>query len=128
MTVFFRALLAVPQLFVVYFVGLAAGVVAYVAWFAVLITGRWPVGMRRFFVGYQRWNMRLTAYLYLLVDDYPPFSLTWTGRARGDHSTARLSGTAAMTAVSTLRPSVPARSRLVAAATNPSTSTIRDRP
>lgn len=74
--VFFRALLAIPQIFVLYFVGLAAGLVSAVAWFAVIITGRWPEGMRRFFVGYYRWTMRVNAYLFLLVDDYPPFSLT----------------------------------------------------
>ena len=74
-TVFFRSLLAIPQLVAVYFVGIAAGLVLVIAWFAVLITGRWPQGMRDFAVGFVRWQMRLNAYLLLVCDEYPPFSL-----------------------------------------------------
>ena len=43
--------------------------------FVVLFTGRWSPGMRDFVVGVMRWNTRVSAYLLLLVDDYPPFSL-----------------------------------------------------
>ena len=32
-------------------------------------------GSRDFVVGVMRWNTRVSAYLLLLVDDYPPFSL-----------------------------------------------------
>lgn len=32
--------------------------VSLIAWFAVLFTGRWPTGMREFFVGYHRWYLR----------------------------------------------------------------------
>ncbi len=76
LTVFFRLLLVIPQVIVLYFVGIAAGVVTVVAWFAILITGHWPEGLRRFFVGYHRWAARVSAYSFLLVDQYPPFSLT----------------------------------------------------
>jgi hypothetical protein len=31
--------------------------------------------MRTFVVGAYRWLERVYAYLYLLVDDYPPFSM-----------------------------------------------------
>ncbi len=48
----------------------------FVAWFAVLFTGRWPEGMRNFVVGFFRWSTRVNAYYYLLTDVYPPFSLT----------------------------------------------------
>ncbi len=72
--VFFRFLLVIPQLFVLYFVGIAAVVLMFVAWFAVLFTGRWPEGMRDFVVGYNRWSTRVNAYFMLLTDEYPPFS------------------------------------------------------
>lgn len=75
LTVFFRAVLAIPHLVVLYFVGVAAGVVMLIAWFAVLITGRWPQGLREFAIGYARWHMRFNAYLLLVCDEYPPFSL-----------------------------------------------------
>lgn len=75
LTVFFRAVLAIPHLVVLNFVGVAAGVVMLIAWFAVLITGRWPQGLREFAIGYARWHMRFNAYLLLVCDEYPPFSL-----------------------------------------------------
>src|SRR5579872_5066597 len=73
-TVLFRAIMAIPQYIVLYFVGIAALVVMVIAWFAVLITGRWPEGMRRFVIGYARWQTRFNAYLMLVCDEYPPFS------------------------------------------------------
>ena len=74
-TTFFRLLLAIPHFFVLVFVGIAAYVVWLIAFFAVLFTGRWPEGLRNFAVGTLRWNMRVSAYLYLLTDEYPPFCL-----------------------------------------------------
>lgn len=46
-----------------------------VAWFAILFTGRYPAGLYEFGVGVLRWNTRVEAYLLLLRDEYPPFSL-----------------------------------------------------
>lgn len=67
--------MVIPQYIVLYFVGIAAGVVLLIAWFAVLFTGRWPEGMRQFCIGYYRWSIRLQAYFFLITDVYPPFSL-----------------------------------------------------
>jgi hypothetical protein len=73
LTVALRALLAIPHLFVLYFVEIAQGVVLLVAWFAVVVLGRWPEDLRRFAVGVFRWAMRVNAYLWLVTDEYPPF-------------------------------------------------------
>src|SRR5262249_40889076 len=35
--------------------------------------GRWPQGLRSFVVGWMRWTFRGSGYLWLVVDDYPPF-------------------------------------------------------
>jgi hypothetical protein len=75
LTVLFRIFMVIPQYIVLYFVGIAAGVLLLIAWFIVLFTGRWPEGMRRFCVGYYRWSIRLQAYFFLITDVYPPFSL-----------------------------------------------------
>ncbi len=76
LTVALRILLALPHLFVLVFLLLAWWVTAVVAWFAILFTGAYPRGLYEFAVGVLRWLLRVQAYLLLLVDEYPPFSLT----------------------------------------------------
>lgn len=72
-TVFFRNILIIPQLLVLIVVTLAAVAVLIVAWFAVLVTGRWPEGLQRFVIGWLLWTIRVEGYGFLLVDEYPPF-------------------------------------------------------
>ena len=69
-------LLAIPH-YVVLAVLYAGALVAIVAaWFAVLVTGRFPHGLFDYLVGVGRWTNRVTAYAFLLVtDQYPPFRL-----------------------------------------------------
>jgi hypothetical protein len=74
LTILFRLLLAIPQLVVLALVGIGLAFVMIVGWFAVIILGRWPEGMGRFVIGVMRWNTRLNGYVYLLTDEYPPFS------------------------------------------------------
>jgi hypothetical protein len=74
LTVGLRFIWAIPIALFLCVVGIAAMVVSLIAFFAVLFTGRWPEGMRRFIVGTLRLGVRVSAYIYLLVDDYPPFS------------------------------------------------------
>jgi hypothetical protein len=74
-TVGFRLILAIPHLIVLIFLGIAQAVVTLIAWFAILFTGEYPLSLFEFSVGVSRWEARLEAYLYLFVDEYPPFSL-----------------------------------------------------
>ncbi len=69
-------LLAIPHYIYALFLGIASFFVIIAAWFAVLFTGRYPRGMFDFLVGVQRWGARLSAYLFLLRDEYPSFSLS----------------------------------------------------
>lgn len=52
----------------------AHGVVAFVAWWAILFIGRMPSSMFRFLSGTFRWALRVTAYMNFLTDEYPPFT------------------------------------------------------
>ncbi|MDQ1482958.1 MAG: hypothetical protein QOF35_1034 [Actinomycetota bacterium] len=70
-------LLAIPHYIVLIALSLAAFFAVVIAWFAILITGRYPQGLFDFVVGVGRWWLRVQAYATLLVTDrYPPFSLT----------------------------------------------------
>jgi Domain of unknown function (DUF4389) len=71
----FRLILAIPQLIMLALLVIAAWVVLVIAFFAVLFTGRWPAGLRHFTLGVVRWWLRVEAYLLLLTDEYPPFTL-----------------------------------------------------
>jgi hypothetical protein len=75
LTVAFRPILAIPHLLAVWVLGFAWLLTTLFAWFAILFTGRYPAGLYEFAVGVLRWNTRVEAYLLLLHDDYPPFSL-----------------------------------------------------
>ena len=68
-------LLLIPHFVVLVFLVVAEIFVVFIAAFAILFTGRWPEGMRNFVVGVHRWGFRTSGYLYLLHDEYPPFSL-----------------------------------------------------
>jgi len=75
LTVLVRLVLAIPQVIVLYVLGIAAEVVALICWFAALFSGRLPDGLAGFQVGYLRWVTRFYAYVFLLTDVYPPFEL-----------------------------------------------------
>ncbi|HWO93969.1 MAG TPA: DUF4389 domain-containing protein [Dehalococcoidia bacterium] len=68
-------LLAIPHLIVLVFYGILALVLVIIGLIALLFTGRFPKGLFDLIVGFSRWALRVQAYaLYLLTDQYPPFS------------------------------------------------------
>jgi hypothetical protein len=69
----FRILLALPHFIVVGVLQYAAALVALVAWFAILFTGRHPHALFRFQIGYLRWYARAQSYASFLTGRYPPF-------------------------------------------------------
>jgi hypothetical protein len=73
LTVFFRFIMVIPHLIWSFFYGLTARIVVFIAWFAIVLTGRYPPGMYEFAAGYLRFSTRLNAYRYLVRDEFPPF-------------------------------------------------------
>ena len=75
LTVLVRIIMVIPQLFVLWLLGIAAMVVVIIGWFGALFTGRLPLFAADFLAGYLRWLTRVYAYMFLLTDVYPPFAL-----------------------------------------------------
>jgi hypothetical protein len=72
---FIRGILLIPHLIILYFLQIVANIVYFIATFAILFTGRYPLGLFNFYVGYMRWNANMTGYLVSVYDKYPPFSM-----------------------------------------------------
>lgn len=69
-------ILAIPHYIVLMILAVGEVVVVVIAWFAIIITGRYPRWMFDYVVGVNRWSLRVRAYAFLLITDrYPPFSL-----------------------------------------------------
>ena len=75
LTVLLRIFMVIPQLIVLWLLGIAAMVIVIIGWFGALFTGRLPVFAADFLTGYLRWLIRVYAYMLLLTDVYPPFTL-----------------------------------------------------
>jgi hypothetical protein len=70
-----RFLLAIPHFIVLALLMVVWWITTIVAWLAILFTGHYPKALYPFGVGALQWLIRIEAYMLLLVDEYPPFSM-----------------------------------------------------
>jgi hypothetical protein len=68
-------LLAIPHYILLFILYFAAIFTLIWAFFVVLFTGRYPLQVFYFLVGVMRWSARVNAYVLLMTDRYPPFTL-----------------------------------------------------
>jgi hypothetical protein len=73
LTVFFRAILAIPHYLWAFLLGTVVFLVVFVNWFILLVKGRTPDGIHRFVAGYIRYLTHLEAYFLLAANPYPSF-------------------------------------------------------
>jgi hypothetical protein len=64
----------IPHGFMLFFRVLWGGILSFIAWWAVLFTGRYPESMHAYQVGTLRWATRLNLYIANMTDNYPPFN------------------------------------------------------
>ncbi len=77
-TLFGFIYIAIPHLFLLIFISIASAVVTFIAFWAILFTGRYPQSMFEFQVKAMRWDLRLRSRLNNLSDGYPAFGLNAT--------------------------------------------------
>ena len=73
---FVKAILLIPHIIILILLGIAQGIVIYIGYWAVLITGCYPRGLFNFGVDVHRWGFRIEAWMNGWSDSYPPFRLT----------------------------------------------------
>jgi hypothetical protein len=71
----YKWFLAIPHYVVALALAIAAVGAVLVGFFAILFTGKFPLGPRDFIVNAWRYGLRVQAYVGLLTDQYPPFAL-----------------------------------------------------
>jgi hypothetical protein len=81
--------LAIPHYVVLYALGIVSEVVAVIAWFAILFTGKLPEGLAGVQALYLRYTNRTMAYAGFLIEDYPPFAFGTTSADPGDYPRVR---------------------------------------
>ncbi len=72
--IFVKWLLAIPHFIILYALSIATGLITFIAFFIILFTKRYPRGLFDFVVNVNRWNANVSSYLFLMRDEYPPFS------------------------------------------------------
>lgn len=72
--IFLSAIFVIPQIIVIYVRYIIAYVFVFIAFFAVLFTGKYPEGMHKFVVETYRITYRVSLYTAALYFKYPEFS------------------------------------------------------
>lgn len=70
-----RGLILIPHFFALFFVVIAVACVLLVSWIPVLLSRRMASWGYTILGGYLRWSTRVTLYLLMVTDRYPPFAL-----------------------------------------------------
>lgn len=69
-----RIVLVLPHVIILAILRYIIVLLTIVAWLAAIALGHDPNWLHNILGGYIRWNIRVSAYAGLLVDEYPPFS------------------------------------------------------
>jgi hypothetical protein len=70
-----RFIVLIPHFIVLWLLSILVWFLAWVVWIPVLLLGRQADLIYTILGGYYRWSLRVAAYMFLMVDKYPPFSL-----------------------------------------------------
>ena len=75
LTVLLRLIWIIPIAIYAAIIGFVAAILYLLMWLIIIVTGSAPEGLYNFTVGALRVGARVEAYMLLLTDEYPPFSM-----------------------------------------------------
>jgi hypothetical protein len=75
-TTFFRLILAIPWFIVATFWGILFIFTHFIAWIAIIVLGRYPQWLYDFNSGVIRFGLRVSSWIFLQTDVWPPFGLS----------------------------------------------------
>jgi len=70
--------ITLPHYFILMFVGIWSSILAFVSWWIILFTGKYPQSMFEFQTKLMAWQVRVSARMYNLSDGYPSFGINGT--------------------------------------------------
>lgn len=77
-TLFGGIYIVLPHAFLLFFMMIWGAILGFIAFWAILFTGRYPKSMFDYQVGLIRWGIRLSARMRNLTDGYPAFGINGT--------------------------------------------------
>lgn len=83
-------LLAIPHFIVLSAIGTVVQVLAVIAWFIAMFTGKIPDGLQKPMAMYLRYNARVTIYALFQREEYPPFAFDGAFADPGDDPRLRV--------------------------------------
>jgi hypothetical protein len=76
-------LLAIPQVIVLYALGIVQGIIWFLSFFAILFTGKMPDSFFDFMAMTHRYQWRVTTFMLFMREPYPPFEFEMVGSDPG---------------------------------------------
>jgi hypothetical protein len=70
--------IVIPHGFLLFFCGIWSAILAFITFWVVLFTGKFPEGIFDYQIKLYNWSLRFMATVYNLVDGYPAFGLSGT--------------------------------------------------
>jgi hypothetical protein len=64
----------IPHGFLLFFRTLWGSILSFIAWWMILLTGKYPKSTHDFITETMRWNTRVSIYMGFMTDEYPPFN------------------------------------------------------
>jgi hypothetical protein len=77
-TLFGWLYILLPHAFLLFFLGIWSAILQFIAFWAILFTGRYPESFFEYQVDLMRWGVRVNARMWNLSDGYPAFGLKAT--------------------------------------------------